>query len=572
MFRSLARATLAAALITTLPAAQADDAAQRAASYAARVLADQALAYWPLDFAGGVLSGADASGSGLNAVRHGNAGVAGGGLFGQGAAGSGSWLSTPKIGALQGSQAVTVEAWVKLDAPMLSTSESFAGIYDSSQDSYVLYLDRANGELRFKVTTANGVAERPGASAYVVDKKQGQWMHVVGQLDPNDPAGASAKIYVNGVLRDRHTATGLNSTLTATQVASIGADWNNGNANRFLNIGQVDQVAIYGQALSEATIRAHYELGSGQSVQQTQPKITRLAPGFEVIAHRGNSMFAPENTLASDLQAIRLGAHRFETDIRLSKDGVAVISHDDSTLRTTGVNRSVANSTVAELKALSAGYASVFGSRYAGETIPTLSETLALARAEGAKVVLDVKVDNAGAAMAQSIADTGYELRDVVAFGWNDAAVDNLVSHLGEAQVFHLGFFGAFRNASGLDGRGSVLDGLVARGVDGLALSFADLLSGGEPLWGDLLALAASRGLRVYAWTVNEAETLADLASLQATRMIQGQAVSGQLSGLITDDPAMALGLVSAVPEPQSWALMLAGGALLLLSRRRRQA
>jgi hypothetical protein len=370
---------------------------------------------------------------------------------------------------------VTVESWIKLDASMLSTSQAYNSIYDSSQDSFVLYLDKANGELRFKVTTANGYAERPGASAYIVDKKQGQWVHVVGQLDPNDAAGASAKIYVDGVLRDRHTAVKLDSTLTSTQLAAIGADWNNGAPKSFFNLGQVDQVAVYDYALSEAQIRSHFEVGSGTSFKDSAPKITSIAPGFEVIGHRGNSMFAPENTLESDRQAIALGANRFETDVRVTRDGVLVMSHDDSTQRATGVNKSIAASTYAELQGLSAGMADVFGTRYADQKIPTLVETLALARDAHSQVVLDVKVNNVGAAMAQAIVDTGFDPADIVAFGWSDASVADLVANLGSAQVFHLGFFGSFVAAGTLQARGAYLDQLKGQGVDGLALSFAEI-------------------------------------------------------------------------------------------------
>lgn len=563
------RATALAALLCTLAASA--HAVADAAAYAGQVLADRPMAYWTLDAVGGALSGLDASGNGYHATALGNAGAQlTSGLFGNAAAGSGSWLQVPQIAGMTGKNAVSVEAWVKLGAPMLSTAESFAGLYDSTQDNFVLYLDRGNGELRFKVATANGAAERPGASAYVIDKKQGQWVHVVGMLDPHDAAGASAKIYIDGVLRDRHTAVNLASTLPAGQAASIGADWNNGNPNRKLNIGLVDQVAIYDRALTEAELRNHYSLGSGLSFADSAPKITSIARGFEVIGHRGNSMFAPENTLASNAQAIALGATRFETDVRLSKDGVAVMSHDDSTLRATGVAKSIANSNWADLQGLSAGMASVFGTRYASEKIPTLVETLVQARDAHSKVVLDVKVDTAGAAMAQAIVDTGFDARDVVAFGWNDAAVNNLVAHLGAAEVFDLGFFGRFVAAGTLDARGDFLDGLKARGVDGLALSFADLLSGGEPLWGDLLALANSRDLRVFTWTVNEAETMADLISLKAARLIDGRLVEGQLAGVITDDPGTALGLVSAVPEPGGWALM-AGGLVLLVGVARRK-
>lgn len=543
-------------------------AAGNAAAYTAGVLASDPLAYWQLDAVGGQLSGADASGNGLNATPLGSGPLVSG-LFGGAAAGGGNYLRAPALPSLTGSNAVSVEAWIRLDAPLGSIGESFAGIYDSSQDHYALYLDRTNGELRFKVTTANGYAERPGASSYIVNKKQGEWIHVVGMLDPNDAAGASAKIYVDGVLRDRHTAAKLASTLPAGQAAAIAADWNAGSPNRVYKAGGVDQVAIYGRALSEAEIRSHYELGSGRNFVATAPRPTSLADGFEVIAHRGNSMFAPENTLESNRQAIALGAHRFETDVWVTRDGVAVNMHDSTTTRTTGVNRSISGSTLAELEALSAGYSDVFGTRYAGEKIPTLVDTLTLARDAGAKVVLDTKDAAAGAAIARAVAETGFDLHDAVAFGWSDASVADLVSHLDGAEVFHLGFFSTFVSRGTLGARAGYLDQLKGAGVDGLALSYADLLSQGEPLWGDLLALAASRDLRVFTWTVNEAETMADLMSMSAIREIDGKVVTGRLSGIITDDPATALALVSSVPEPGSWAMGLLGGAVLLLRRRK---
>jgi len=156
-----------------------------------------------------------------------------------------------------------------------------------------------------------------------------------------------------------------------------------------------------------------------------------------------------------------------------------------------------------------------------------------------------------------------------VAFGWTDASVADLVIHLGDAEVFHLGFFGNFVAGSTLEGRAAYLDTLKEAGVDGLALSFADLQGRGEAVWGDLLALAESRDLRVFTWTVNEAETMADLMSLSATREIDGVLVTGRLAGIITDDPATALALVSSVPEPGTWAMFLLGGAVLLARRRR---
>ena len=58
--------------------------------------------------------------------------------------------------------AVSVSAWVNFDYLPSELTESFGAIFDSDQDSYVLYLDRNNKELRFKVTDDDGTAEGPG--------------------------------------------------------------------------------------------------------------------------------------------------------------------------------------------------------------------------------------------------------------------------------------------------------------------------------------------------------------------------------------------------------------------------
>lgn len=74
----------------------------------------------------------------------------------------------------------------------------------------------------------------------------------------------------------------------------------------------------------------------------------------EVIAHRGASAHAPENTLEAFALAMDLGADRVELDVRATADGVPVVVHDPSLERTTGVARAVTDVTAAELRALSA--------------------------------------------------------------------------------------------------------------------------------------------------------------------------------------------------------------------------
>lgn len=110
---------------------------------------------------------------------------------------------------------------------------------------------------------------------------------------------------------------------------------------------------------------------SGRKAQQ--------APGsIGVIAHRGASAYAPENTLASFRKAIELKAGWFELDCTLTKDGQIIVTHDTDFERTTGVKKIAWETDLAEIKTLDAG--SWFSPDYKGEPLPTLGEALELAR------------------------------------------------------------------------------------------------------------------------------------------------------------------------------------------------
>lgn len=95
----------------------------------------------------------------------------------------------------------------------------------------------------------------------------------------------------------------------------------------------------------------------------------------EIIAHRGSSDDAPENTVAASRLAWERGADAVEMDIHLTADGKLVVLHDDDTKRTTGTSGKVAAMTLEEIRALDAG--SWKHPRYAGERIPLLDEILA---------------------------------------------------------------------------------------------------------------------------------------------------------------------------------------------------
>ena len=101
-------------------------------------------------------------------------------------------------------------------------------------------------------------------------------------------------------------------------------------------------------------------------------------PGYGqlIVAHRGSSHTAPENTLAAFRLAWQEGADAIEGDFYLTKDGEIVCLHDKNTKRTAPGQTvlDVAKSTLAELRGLDVG--SWKDKRYAGEKIPTLQEVL----------------------------------------------------------------------------------------------------------------------------------------------------------------------------------------------------
>lgn len=103
-----------------------------------------------------------------------------------------------------------------------------------------------------------------------------------------------------------------------------------------------------------------------------------------IVAHRGASSTRPENTLASFEEAVRLGARIVEFDVRLSRDGVAVVMHDSTVERTTGGAGAVHELTSAELAALNAG------STDAPERVPTLADVLDLLSGN-AGVAIEIK-------------------------------------------------------------------------------------------------------------------------------------------------------------------------------------
>lgn len=109
-----------------------------------------------------------------------------------------------------------------------------------------------------------------------------------------------------------------------------------------------------------------------------------------IIAHRGESFIAPENTLSSINLAWKNGADAVEVDVRLTKDNKVVVIHDAHTRRVSRKLRWISNTELEELKRLDVG--KYKNRMYKGERIPTLQEVLDTVP-NGKKILIEIKSD-----------------------------------------------------------------------------------------------------------------------------------------------------------------------------------
>lgn len=245
----------------------------------------------------------------------------------------------------------------------------------------------------------------------------------------------------------------------------------------------------------------------------------------EVIAHRGGSAAAPENTLPAFDCAVALGPDVvLELDVRLSADGRVVVIHDGTLDRTTDGTGPVIGRTAAELQTLDAGYHFRDGDRNriwrgGGARIPLLSEVLA--RYPRARMLVEVK-GYSPRLLAQVLAEirSGQAQERIVL-----CADDHRVIGQGRRREPSWRFAASRRDVL----RTMILSRLHLTGLDRMP---ADLYSIPErhgccrPLTARLQSEVQRRGKKLFIWTVN---TEADMVRLLRLGV----------DGLVTDRPAL---------------------------------
>lgn len=212
-----------------------------------------------------------------------------------------------------------------------------------------------------------------------------------------------------------------------------------------------------------------------------------------VIAHRGASRDAPENTLAAFRLAWEQGADGIEADFRLTRDGEVVCIHDDTTARTAGSSVWVADASLAELRRLDVG--AYTGERWRGERIPTLGEVLATLPA-GKRIYIELKSGPEIVAPLRSvIACSGIAPGNVRLLAFSPPLVTLLKEQLPE--------FRSCLNLSYPRGRSPSREQVTALlsdcRADGLSSAAHHLLDN------EFVASLHRLGLELHVWTVDSA-------------------------------------------------------------------
>lgn len=236
-------------------------------------------------------------------------------------------------------------------------------------------------------------------------------------------------------------------------------------------------------------------LTAALSAQENYPAM----PFLPVVAHRGFSAIAPENTLAAMKAGIEVGASACEMDIYQTKDGVMYLNHDGTLERIAGAKVSAGEITFEELRKLDAG--AWKGEKFKGEKYATLDEALELLSQSDVFAVIEIKAD-----------------------GFEEKLIESVRAHKMEKQTVLIDFSAKrvkkFRQIApdipcawlvALDGKVSVDDAYatIKQTLKECETNLVDMLyTNASP---ELLNRLASDGIEVMVWTADNPDDIARL-------------------------------------------------------------
>lgn len=252
-----------------------------------------------------------------------------------------------------------------------------------------------------------------------------------------------------------------------------------------------------------------------------------MTPSPLIIAHRGASRHAPENTFAAFESAIEAGAEGVEFDVRLSNDAVPVVIHDATLKRTGGRSGKVSDLTAAQLAEVDVG--SWFGKKrpkltavFADERVPSLEQVLHLLERFNGLVYVELKVDRTGvnklAAAVSDVLRGSKLLPQIILKSFNLKAIIEVRRHLPEVATAAL-FAPQISNL--VNRRRQVVDIAHEAGADQISVHRSLLTH-------SLMKKASEADMPVTVWTVDDPKWIHRCEQLG-------------VRALITNDPALML-------------------------------
>ena len=228
-----------------------------------------------------------------------------------------------------------------------------------------------------------------------------------------------------------------------------------------------------------------------------------------IMAHRGFSAAAPENTMPAFQKCIDEGFSAAELDVQMLKDGTIIVMHDDNLKRTTGVDKNVWEVTYDEIKDLDNGR--FFDESFAGTEIPTLDEVIKLAGSGKDKLYLNIEIKRNGhdEGITQKVVDI-IVANDYIA---NCDVTSQDYKTLEEIREINPSVLTAYTSAIGIGD----IESLDAADIISIQETFATY---------ENVERIHRAGKHVFVWTVNEKDTMERLVSLN-------------VDAILTNDPGL---------------------------------
>ena len=222
-----------------------------------------------------------------------------------------------------------------------------------------------------------------------------------------------------------------------------------------------------------------------------------------IMAHRGFSAEAPENTLPAFQKCIDEGFSAAELDVQMLADGTIIVMHDDNLKRTTGVNKNVWEVTYDEIKNLDNG--AFFDPEFEGTKICTLDEAIKLAASAKDKLYLNIEIkrnghdDGIAEKVVQIILDNNY-------LNYCDITSQDY-STLEEVREINPYVLTAYTSVIGIGN----IESLEAADIISIQETFATY---------ENIERIHNAGKRVFVWTINEQDTMEQLANLNVDAIL----------------------------------------------------